>query len=120
MTSKSATTTSARASGATTSPRASGATTDPDRLAPVHPGEVLAEEFLGPLGLSSAALARAIGVPANRVSAIVGGRRSVTGDTALRLAAAFGTSPEFWMNLQSGYDLAVARDAFPGGVDRVA
>jgi addiction module HigA family antidote len=91
-----------------------------DRLAPVHPGEVLAEEFLAPLEMSSAALARAIGVPANRVSAIVAGRRSVTGDTALRLAAAFGTTPEFWMTLQSGYDLAVARDAFPGGVERVA
>ena len=91
-----------------------------DLLPPVHPGEVLAEEFLAPLGLSSAALARATGVPPNRISAIVAGRRSVTGDTALRLAAALGTTPEFWMSLQSGYDLARARDTFPGGVARVA
>jgi addiction module HigA family antidote len=81
-----------------------------ERLAPVHPGEVLAEDFLAPLGLSANALARRIGVPGNRVSMIVAGKRGVTGDTALRLAAAFGTTPEFWMNLQKGYELAVARD----------
>lgn len=80
-----------------------------DRLAPIHPGEVLAEEFMTPLGLSSNALAARIGVPGNRVSMIVAGKRGVTGDTALRLAAAFGTTPEFWMNLQQGYELAVAR-----------
>jgi addiction module HigA family antidote len=73
-----------------------------ERLAPVHPGEVLAEDFLEPLGLSANALARRIGVPGNRVSMIVAGKRGVTGDTALRLAAAFGTTPEFWMNLQKG------------------
>lgn len=89
-------------------------------LAPVHPGEVLAEEFLKPLGLSANALAARIGVPGNRVSLIVAGKRSVTGDTALRLAAAFGTTPEFWMNLQGQYDLDVAREAFEGGVERVA
>jgi addiction module HigA family antidote len=81
-----------------------------DRLAPVHPGEVLSQEFLEPLGLSANALARRIGVPGNRVSMIVAGKRGVTGDTALRLAAAFGTTPEFWMNLQKGYELAVAWD----------
>ena len=91
-----------------------------ERLAPVHPGEVLAEEFLKPLGLSANALATKIGVPGNRVSLIVAGKRSVTGDTALRLAAAFGTTPEFWMNLQGQYDLDVAREAFEGGVERVA
>ncbi len=80
-------------------------------LAPVHPGEVLAEEFLGPLRMSANALARAIGVPGNRVSSIVAGKRGVTGDTALRLAAAFGTTPEFWMNLQKAWELEVARDA---------
>ena len=68
------------------------ATTEARRLAPVHPGEVLAEEFLRPFGLSASALARRIGVPGNRVSEIAAGRRAVTGDTALRLAAAFGTT----------------------------
>ncbi|TFL19862.1 HigA family addiction module antitoxin [Jannaschia formosa] len=93
--------------------------TTTDLLAPVHPGEVLSEEFLTPLGLSASALARRIGVPANRVSSIVAGKRAVTGDTALRLALAFGTTPEFWMRLQMGWDLAVARDGFEGEVERV-
>lgn len=94
--------------------------TTTETLAPVHPGEVLAEEFLKPLGLSANALAAKIGVPGNRVSMIVAGRRGVSGDTALRLAAAFGTTAEFWMNLQKAYELAEAREAFEGGVDRVA
>ncbi|WP_309665569.1 HigA family addiction module antitoxin [Tabrizicola sp.] len=89
------------------------------KIDPVHPGEILGEEFLVPLGMSAAALARGIGVPANRVSEIVAGRRSVTGDTALRLAAAFGTTAEFWMNLQKGWELAVARREWTGGVERV-
>lgn len=96
----------------------SATTTEPDavpgRLAPVHPGEVLAEEFLTPLGLSASALARRIGVPGNRISEIAAGRRAVTGDTALRLAAAFGTSAEFWMNLQKSWELETARDAATG------
>lgn len=83
-------------------------------IEPVHPGEVLGEEFLAPLGLSSNALARRIGVPANRISEIVAGRRAITGDTALRLAAAFGTTPEFWLNLQKGWELEAARDAAEG------
>lgn len=89
----------------------SATTTDhaADLLPPVHPGEVLAEEFLRPLGLSANALARRIGVPGNRVSEIAAGRRAVTGDTALRLAAAFGTTAEFWMTLQMAYELDVAR-----------
>ena len=78
---------------------------------PVHPGEILSEEFLVPMGLSAAALARKIDVPANRISEICAGRRAVTGDTALRLAAAFGTSAEFWMNLQKAWELAAARRA---------
>ena len=78
-------------------------------MPPVHPGEVLAEEFLRPLGLSANALARRIGVPGNRVSEIAAGRRAVSGDTALRLAAAFGTTAEFWMTLQMSYELDVAR-----------
>lgn len=81
---------------------------DDTSLDPVHPGEILAEEFLAPKGLSAAALARHIGLPANRVSEIVAGRRNITGDTALRLAAAFGASAEFWMGLQMRWELAVA------------
>lgn len=87
-----------------------------------HPGEILAEEFLRPLGLSVNALAIALRVPATRIGAIVKGERAVTADTALRLSRFFGTSPEFWMNLQSMYDLtraqresgaAIARDVTP-------
>ena len=80
-------------------------------LAPVHPGEVLKEEFMTPLGLSANKLAHAIRVPANRISAIVSGDRSVTADTALRLAKAFGTTASFWLNLQTQYDLDCAREA---------
>jgi len=79
-------------------------------IAPIHPGEVLREDFMAPMGLSANALARHIGVPPNRVSAIVAGRRGVTGDTALRLGAAFGTTPEFWLTLQARWELETARD----------
>ena len=75
----------------------------------VHPGEQLSEE-LNALGMSAAALARALDVPTNRITAILHGQRSVTGDTALRLARFFGTDPQFWMNLQSQYDLRVAEE----------
>lgn len=74
-----------------------------------HPGEVLSEEFLKPLGMSVNALAIALRVPATRIGAIVKGERSVTADTALRLARFFGTSPEFWMNLQAMHDLTKTR-----------
>ena len=80
----------------------------PNRVT-THPGEVLSEEFLGPLGMSANALAMALRVPATRIGAIVKGERSVTADTALRLARFFGTSPEFWMNLQAMHDLTKAR-----------
>jgi addiction module HigA family antidote len=80
----------------------------PNRVT-THPGEVLSEEFLDPLGMSANALAMALRVPATRVGAIVKGERSVTADTALRLARFFGTSPEFWMNLQAMHDLTKAR-----------
>lgn len=96
------------------------ATTTVDRLPPVHPGEILTEEFMNPLSLSSRALAERLGVPANRVSEIVAGRRSISGDTALRLSAAFGTTPEFWMNLQSAWSLETARDGFDAVIERVA
>lgn len=78
-------------------------------LPPVHPGEILAEEFLAPLSISQNRLARDLAVPAQRVSQIVRGERAVTLDTALRLAAYFKTSPEFWLNLQQQYDLRTAR-----------
>ena len=81
-----------------------------DALPPVHPGEVLAEEFLSPLGLSQNKAAMSMRVPARRINEIVKGKRSVTADTALRLARYFGTTPEFWVNLQAHYDLEVARD----------
>lgn len=77
-------------------------------MRPVHPGEILSEEFLRPLDLSANRLAGAINVPANRISEIVAERRNVTADTALRLAKAFGTTPEFWLNLQQTYELRVA------------
>jgi antitoxin HigA-1 len=80
-----------------------------ERLLPLHPGEVLREEFLGPLGMSAYALAKALRVPLNRITAILAGERGVSADTALRLARFFGTTPEFWINLQGGYDLEVAR-----------
>ncbi len=83
--------------------------TNKRRLPPIHPGEMLREEFLIPMGLSGNALAIAIGVPATRVGEIVNERRGITADTALRLGRYFHMTPEFWMNLQSHYDLATAR-----------
>jgi addiction module HigA family antidote len=74
-----------------------------------HPGEILREEYLVPLGLSSRALAHAISVPPNRMSELVAERRGITADTAVRLARHFRTTPEFWMNLQSGHDLSKAQ-----------
>lgn len=81
------------------------------KLPNVHPGEVLAEEFLAPLELSQNALARALAVPPRRINEIVLGKRAVTADTALRLAQYFSTTPEFWMALQAAYDLEEAGDA---------
>ena len=78
-------------------------------LPPVHPGEVLRHDFLTPLGLSAHALALALRVPANRITAILAGTRAVSADTALRLARHFGTSAGFWLNLQKAYELEVAR-----------
>jgi addiction module HigA family antidote len=80
------------------------------KLMPVHPGEVLLEEFLKPLGLSQNRLAISIGVDARRINAIVKDKRRVTADTALRLSRFFGNSAQFWMGLQSDYDLDVAQD----------
>ena len=80
-------------------------------LHPVHPGEILLEEFLNPLGLSQNKLAVNIGVPARRINEIVLEKRKITADTALRLGRFFGTSSEFWLGLQSQYDLDIAADA---------
>lgn len=77
-------------------------------IGPIHPGVTLQEDFMAPHGLSANALARALGIPQNRVSDIVRGRRGVTADTALRLERAFGVSAAFWLNLQSHYELEVA------------
>ena len=81
------------------------------RLPPVHPGEILREELMKPLGLSINGLARSLHVPPTRTSEIVNGRRGISADTALRLARYFGTTPEFWMNLQAAHDLRVAEIA---------
>jgi antitoxin HigA-1 len=81
-----------------------------DKLKPVHPGEVLHEEFLKPLGLSQNRVALAICVPARRISEIIHGKRRITADTALRLARYFKMSPQFWLGLQMDYDLDVAED----------
>jgi len=81
------------------------------RLPPVHPGEILGEDLLKPLRISLNRLGRDLRVPVTRVSEIVHGRRSITADTALRLARYFDTTPEFWMNLQAAYDLDAAQRA---------
>jgi addiction module HigA family antidote len=86
------------------------------KLDPIHPGEILEEEFMRPLGLSANALAKAIDVPVTRVSEIVRGRRGVSADTALRLGRFLGTTPELWLALQSEYDLRIARRDFEGTI----
>ena len=88
------------------------------RLPPVHPGQFLRDEFLEPLGLSVYALARALNVPRPRLNDVVRGRRSLSTDTALRLARYFGTSPGFWINLQARHDLDVAERALRRTIDR--
>ena len=81
-----------------------------ERLPPIHPGEILSEEFLKPLGLSQYRLAKEINVPARRINEIVLGKRAISPDTALRLSRYFGLSERFWMNLQARYDLEVEKD----------
>jgi addiction module HigA family antidote len=91
-----------------------------NEFAPVTPGEMLKEEFLVGYGLSQNKLAKAIGISPNRIAEIVNNRRRITADTALRLSLYFGNSPEFWMNLQSHYDLKVARSGIkPGDIKRI-
>ena len=89
-----------------------------EKLSPIHPGDVLLEEFIKPMNLSQNRLAIDIGVDARRINEIVLGKRSVTADTALRLARYFGNSPQFWMGLQTQYDLDVAEDALGNRLDR--
>ena len=89
-----------------------------EKLNPIHPGEVLLEEFLKPMELSQHRLALSIGVDARRINEIVLGKRRVTADTALRLSRFFGNSPQFWMGLQSDYDLDVAQDALGDRLQR--
>lgn len=84
------------------------------KLAPVHPGEVLLADFLEPLGLTQYRLAHSISVPPRRINEIVHGLRAISADTALRLARFFGTSEEFWLNLQARHDLEVERDRLGG------
>jgi addiction module HigA family antidote len=88
------------------------------KLAPPHPGDILREDFLKPMGMTPNALAMAIRVPASRVAAIAKAERSVTAETAMRLARYFGTTREFWMNLQAYYDLAIAEDEKAAIIDR--
>jgi addiction module HigA family antidote len=88
------------------------------KLAPIHPGEVLMEDFLAPLGLSQYRLAQDLSVPPRRINEIVHGKRAITANTALRLARYFGTSEQFWLNLQSRYDLEVERDRLGGRLEQ--
>jgi len=88
-------------------------------MRPIHPGEILREEFLQPMGLSAHALAMALQVPAPRINDVVRQRRAVTVDTALRLAKYFGTSAEFWMGLQTDFDMATARATMTDALARI-
>lgn len=88
------------------------------KMPPLHPGEMLREEFMKPLGISANALALALRVPVTRISEIVHERRSITADTALRLARYFRMSPEFWMRLQAQYDLERAQDVLSATIDQ--
>lgn len=89
-----------------------------EKLKPIHPGEVLLEEFLKPMGLSQNRVALDIGVSARRINEIVLGKRRITADTALRLARFFGTSAQFWLGLQMDYDLDVTTDSMAGRLER--
>jgi addiction module HigA family antidote len=88
------------------------------KLAPVHPGEIVLEEFMKPLGFSQTRQGRDLGVSPRRINEIVHGKRSITADTALRLSRYFGTSAEFWLGLQADYDLDVATDRLSERIDR--
>jgi antitoxin HigA-1 len=89
-----------------------------NKMRPIHPGEILREEFLLPLGMTAHALALELKVPAPRINDIVRERRSITPDTALRLARYYGTTAQFWMNLQTSYDLKIAEHATGPDIER--
>jgi addiction module HigA family antidote len=89
-----------------------------EKFAPIHPGEILLEEFLKPMGLSQYAMAKDINVPARRINEIVHGDRSISADTALRLSLYFGMTENFWMNLQARYDLEIQKDRLNGRLER--
>ena len=86
-------------------------------LEPIHPGEILQEEFLEPMGISQYRLSKDVSVPPRRINEIVHGKRAITANTALRLAKYFGTTPQFWLNLQSHYDLEVEKDKMGNTLD---
>jgi len=88
-------------------------------MPPVHPGEILQEEFLAPLGVSQYQLAKAVDVPARRINEIVHGTRRITADTALRLSRYFGTSERFWLNLQARYDLEIEKDRLGAALEDI-
>ena len=88
------------------------------KIPPLHPGEVLLEEFLKPMSISQNQLGRALGVSARRINEIVHGKRSITADTALRLARHFGNSPQFWLGLQMDYDLDVETDRLSARIEK--
>ena len=88
------------------------------KLNPIHPGEILMEEFLKPIGVSQYRLAKDISVPPRRINEIVHGRRSITADTALRFGRFFGMSPQFWLNLQTRYDLEVTEDSLGNRLEK--
>jgi addiction module HigA family antidote len=93
-------------------------TANRDRLPPIHPGEILREEFLTPLGMSAHELALALRVPATRINDIVNEKRGITADTALRLSRYFGTTSRFWMNMQASWELEVAEDQLGNALSR--
>jgi len=88
------------------------------KLSPIHPGEILEEEFLKPMGISQYRLAKDISVPPRRINEIVHGKRSITADTALRLGKFFGISAQFWLNLQTRYDLEITKDLLSDRLDK--
>lgn len=90
-----------------------------DKHAPIHPGEILLEDFIDGFGITQHRLAVAIGVPPRRINEIVHGKRRITADTALRLGRYFGVEDQFWLNLQTHYDLEVQRDSFGDALDQI-
>jgi addiction module HigA family antidote len=89
-----------------------------NKLPPIHPGEILMEEFLKPMGISQYRLAKDISVPPRRINEIVHGKRSISADTALRLGRFFGISPQFWLNLQTRFDLEIAEDVLADRLEK--